>query len=338
MRTLLYACVFRSREYITLFKYLAESIAQYGEVSDTTDFIILTQPDFEEDILRVASCMKNVTTRLCEIDSVFESSRMKLKIFDHDLSEYSKILYLDTDVLVDGPLSKFFAIDLDPSKLYALEEGVVSHEFWGGETPLFDLTQIDGNTTAFSAGVLLFCNSPEIKQLFAEMNTRINLDIYEKNVPMSGCLEQPYVNYCAITTGRYNNQALKTLVKNNPLQISSGISVYHFPGGPGWYWRKLPAMETFMKMQQSARMFKPKLLGKTYEWDGANTITFCEEYLSTFFGAVRNDNSYQTLCERVVDVYFGGYHHILVFNETLTEFTSIRKADFQITTCRIKNG
>ena len=337
MRNLIYMCVFRSREYITLFQYLANSIISYGELADDTDVIVLTQSDFEEDIVRVANGISNITTRIHSVDSVFESSRSKLRIFDHDVSMYSKILYLDTDILVNGPIKPLFDIDLDPTKLYALEEGVVSHEYWGGETPLFDLTQIDGNTRAFSAGVLLFKNSPEMKELFTEMNTRINLDIYEKNIPISGCLEQPYVNYCAIMKGQYNNQALKTLVQNNPISITPGISIYHFPGGPGWYWRKLPEMESFKKIMKGYRTLKPKLIGKTFYWDEENTITFHEDYLLTFFGYARICE-YKTLSENVAEVIFGGYSHLLVFNETITEFTSIRKVDFQITSCRIKNG
>jgi len=340
MRNLIYMCVFRSREYITLFQYLAESIVSYGELTNDTDVIVLTQSDFEEDIVRVAKGLPNLTTRFYSIDSVFESSRTKLRIFDHDLSAYSKILYLDTDILVNGPLKPLFDIDLDPTKLYALEEGVVSHEYWGGEIPLFDLSQIDGNTTAFSAGILLFKNSPEMKQLFSEMNERIDLDVYEKKIPISGCLEQPFVNYCAIMKGQYNNQALKSLVQNNPTEITHGISVYHFPGGPGWYWRKLPAMEEFIELMKGYRSLKPKLLGKTFHWgdqDIPHTITFHEDYLLTFFGEPRH-GIYNTLAENVVEVIFGGYSHILVFNETLTAFTSIRKLDFQITNCRIKNG
>jgi len=340
MRNLIYMCVFRSREYITLFQYLAESIVSYGELKGDTDIIVLTQSEFEEDILRVGKGLPNITTKLYSIDSVFESSRTKLKIFDHDLSMYSKILYLDTDILVNGPLKPLFDIDLDPTKLYALEEGVVSHEFWGGETPLFDLTQIDGNTTAFSAGILLFKNSPEMKQLFSEMNARIDLDIYEKKIPISGCLEQPFVNFCAIMKGQYNNQALKSLVQNNPTEITHGISVYHFPGGPGWYWRKLPAMEAFIELMKGYRSLKPKLLGKTFHWgteETPHTITFHQDYLLTFFGQPRH-GIYNTLADNVVEVIFGGYSHLLVFNETLTAFTSIRKLDFQITNCRIKNG
>ena len=340
MRNLIYMCVFRSREYITLFQYLADSIVSCGELAEDIDVIVLTQSDFEEDVLRVAKGLPNVTTRFYSLDSVFESSRTKLRIFDHDLSVYSKILYLDTDILVNGPLKPLFDIDLDPTKLYALEEGVVSHEYWGGEIPLFDLTQIDGNTTAFSAGILLFKNSVEMKQLFSEMNARIDLDVYEKKIPISGCLEQPFVNYCAIMKGQYNNQALKPLVQNNPVGITQGISVYHFPGGPGWYWRKLPEMQSFIKLIKGYKSLKPKILGKSFHWgseDTPHTITFKEDHLLTFFGEQRHA-TYNTLAENVAEAIFGGYSHILVFNETLTSFTSIRKVDFQITNCRIKNG
>jgi hypothetical protein len=332
--------VFRSREYITLFQYLAESIVSYGDLPDNTDVIVLTQSDFESDVLVAAKGLPNVTTRIHSIDTVFECGRSKIKIFDHDVSAYLKILYLDTDILVNESLKPLFDIDLDPNKLYALEEGVVSHEFWGGETPLFDLTKIDGNTTAFCSGVLLFRNSPQMKQLFLEMNERIDLDIYVKKVPISGCIEQPYVNYCAIMNGQYNNQALKRFVKNNPITIESGISVYHFPGGPGWYWKKLPVVQSFMKAMKSSRTLKYRLLEKTFHWGDEtvkDTITFNENCLLTVFGNPRND-SYIILDENVAELFFGGYYHLAIFNETLTGFTSIRKVDFQITNCRIKNG
>jgi lipopolysaccharide biosynthesis glycosyltransferase len=243
-------CVFRSREYITLFQYLAESIVLYGELTEDIDIIVLTQSDFKDDILRVSEGLPNVTTKIHEADTLFESGRARLMIFDHDLSAYSKILYLDTDILVNEPLKPLFNIDLDPTKLYALEEGVISHKYYGGET-LFDLTQIDGNTTAFSTGILLFKNSPEMKQLFSEINSRIDLDIYEKKMPIPECLEQPYVNYCAIIKEQYNNQALKTLVQNNPIGITQGVPVYHFPGGPGFYWRKLIVMESFRDLMKA---------------------------------------------------------------------------------------
>jgi hypothetical protein len=332
--------VFRSREYITLFQYLAESIVSYGELPDNTDVIVLTQSNFEDDVLLAAKGLPNVTTRIHSIDTVFECGRSKIKIFDHDVSVYSKILYLDTDILVNESLKPLFDIDLDPNKLYALEEGVVSHEFWGGETPLFDLTKIDGNTTAFCSGVLLFRNSLQMKQLFLEMNERIDLDIYVKKVPISGCIEQPYVNYCAIMNGQYDNQALKRFVKNNPITIESGISVYHFPGGPGWYWKKLPVVQSFMKAMKSSRTLKHRLLEKTFHWGDEtvkDTITFNENCLLTVFGNPRND-SYIILDENVAELFFGGYYHLAIFNETLTGFTSIRKVDFQITNCRIKNG
>lgn len=332
--------VFRSREYITLFQYLAESIVSYGDLPDNTDVIVLTQSDFESDVLLAAKGLPNVTTRIHSIDTVFECGRSKIKIFDHDVSAYSKILYLDTDILVNESLKPLFDIDLDPNKLYALEEGVVSHEFWGGETPLFDLTKIDGNTTAFCSGVLLFRNSTQMKQLFLEMNERIDLDIYVKKVPISGCIEQPYVNYCAIMNGQYDNQALKRFVKNNPITIESGISVYHFPGGPGWYWKKLPVVQSFMKAMKSSRTLKYRLLEKTFHWGDEtvkDTITFNENCLLTVFGNPRND-SYIILDENVAELFFGGYYHLAIFNETLTGFTSIRKVDFQITNCRIKNG
>jgi hypothetical protein len=340
MRNLIYMCVFRSREYITLFQYLVDSIVSYGELSNDTDVIVLTQSDFEEDILSAAKGLPNVTTRIHSIDTVFECGRSKIRIFEHDVSAYSKILYLDTDILVNEPLKPLFDIDVDPNKLYALEEGVVSHEFWGGETPLFDLTKIDGNTTAFCSGVLLFKNSPQMKQLFSEMNAKIDLDIYVNKIPISGCIEQPYVNYCAIMNGQYDNQALKKFVKNNPITIESGISVYHFPGGPGWHWKKLPVVRSFIKSMKGSRNLKHKLVGKTFHWGDEtikDTITFHENYLLTFFENPRND-SYIILEDNVAELFFGGYYHLAVFNETLTGFTSIRKVDFQITNCRIKNG
>jgi acetyltransferase-like isoleucine patch superfamily enzyme len=97
-------------------------------------------------------------------------------------------------------------------KLYALEEGTIEVGFWGGDR-YFDFSKIDKNTTAFSSGVLYFCNSPEMKSLFTLIRTHVHDDIYVKKNKIDACFDQPLIVFNAINENKYNNQFLKPYVE-----------------------------------------------------------------------------------------------------------------------------
>ena len=94
-------------------------------------------------------------------------------------------------------------------KLYALKEGVIGHEFWGGK--LFDFSKYNKDLPGFSSGILLFKNSDSIKSLF---------DTIEEHIPKgprSTCLDQPFIVYNAISQNKYDN-TINLLVTNNNIR------------------------------------------------------------------------------------------------------------------------
>jgi predicted O-methyltransferase YrrM len=174
-------------------------------------------------------------------DNIDKSCKARLDLFHFDLSNYEKILYLDTDILVKDNVNKVFDVCTE-DLLYVLEEGRIDGEAdWYGK-PLFG-DELDNyeDKTAFTSGILLFNNCEKIKNLFQE----INKDIINRPYNF-GCHDQPYIVYNAFKYNLHNNKVLKSLVVNNDCNIHSDKVIHHYPGGPGCYQKKLPYMGTFL--------------------------------------------------------------------------------------------
>jgi lipopolysaccharide biosynthesis glycosyltransferase len=256
---LIYACVFHQKTYIEMLELLLKTLALKGNLDSNTDILIYTQADFEEDILKLGQLYKlPLKTEILDISSnlskenpkysLFESSRCRLNIFYYkDINKYSKILYLDTDILINGNINNILNLPIENDKLYAVECGKTSDDFYGSF--LFENTS--ESKPAFSASVLFFKYSPIIKTLFDTINTHITTDIYILRKQIPTCLEQPYVVYNSITQNKYNNQLLNPYVLNYDLinsihNVQDGVIVYHFAGVPGHYMYKYPKMTAFL--------------------------------------------------------------------------------------------
>jgi lipopolysaccharide biosynthesis glycosyltransferase len=255
---LIYACVFHQKTYIEMLELLLKTLALKGKIDINTDILIYTQADFEEDILKLGQLYNlPLKTEILDISSnlskenpkysLFESSRCRLNIFYYKyINKYSNILYLDTDILINGNINNIFNLPIQSDKLYAVECGNTNHEFFGSF--LFDSTE---TKSAFSASVLLFKYSPIIKELFDKINTHITTDIYILRKQIPTCLEQPYIIYNSITQEKYDNQLLNPYVLNYDLinnihTLKDGVIVYHFAGVPGHYMYKYPKMMAFL--------------------------------------------------------------------------------------------
>jgi lipopolysaccharide biosynthesis glycosyltransferase len=241
---LIYACVSHQKSYIKLLKLLINSISLKGNINkDTTDILIITSPEFYPIIQKD---LEDFGLPICyytlDLSSLMESSCCKLKIFSYNqIDKYQKILYLDTDVLVNSDINVLFNTEISSDKLYALEEGNISHEYWGSQ--FFDFTKFDKDTSAFSAGVFYFMNSVSMKNLFENVNMHITN--YVGDTPK--CLDQPFLVYNSVIQGNYDNQFMKKYLENNPTEVNNEKIVYHFPGGPGDYSDKFAKMTAFWK-------------------------------------------------------------------------------------------
>ena len=231
---------------------LLDSIYNYGLKNDQccTEILIYTSTKFM-DIIKQSPFYRKGLIHF-EINdtygSVEKACKARLDLFSlQSIHKYSKILYLDTDIIVKGDLQNIFDL-CQKDKLYVLEEGSIDSDtdFWGktlflnaGDLDLY--TNKPAFSTAFSSGILLFNNCDKIKKLFLNIRN----DILKRPFKFY-CHDQPYIVYNAFKYDIYDNQILKQFVVNNDPNIRSDKIIHHFPGDPGMHRDKLKHMFAFL--------------------------------------------------------------------------------------------
>jgi lipopolysaccharide biosynthesis glycosyltransferase len=245
-------CVLHKKSYIDLLELLIKSIYIKANINkNTTDILIITSSEFKPDIeTRLSHFDLPIQYYILNLNTLFEAGCARLNIFNYtDIDKYNNILYLDTDILINDDINTLFNFDIDANKLYALEEATIGGEYWGRE--FFDFSKYNRSESAFTSGILLFKNSKSIISLFNDIKQHINEYIYINKNSIPVCLDQPFIVYNAIIQNKYNNKLLSGYAKNNPMNVSPTMIIYHFPGGPGHYESKFDKMTVFWnKMNQ----------------------------------------------------------------------------------------
>lgn len=241
MKNLIYMCVFHNRKYIELLDLLLRSLKKFGNVNDNIDIVILTHKTFEDEIKAITNTL-NITGQIVNmnLNSIPESKWARYKIFDIniDLQKYSKVLYLDIDVIIQKDIHKVFDLNLD-NKLYARRQGDISGEYYGGD--LFKEKGIVDKRPAFCSGVLLFKPCEEMQQLF--LKTMHHIQDYEKSGrPFGGCIDQPFLNFHAISSNLHEIELLSNIVTNSPDINTTKEVICHFAGNSCSYEIKVRRM------------------------------------------------------------------------------------------------
>ena len=240
IKTIIYSCVFFNETYINLINLLLKSYKLFGNSSGDVDYLIICNPDFQKKIQAIFDNL-NISGKIWCIDvrTKFKARYSRLKIFNYpNINLYSKILYLDCDILVTNSINNILDFQLE-NKLYALQEGNTNHEYWGSQ--FFDKNP---NCSAFTSGILLFNNNTIIKDLFSQILLHIHNHI-TSNSPIPICLDQPFIVYHAVKNNLYDNQKLINIVINNPNNFNNE-TISHFPGGQGNYESKIVKMTNYM--------------------------------------------------------------------------------------------
>lgn len=256
----IFICVFNQVKYVEMLYLLLQSIYLYGlelndEMDDDTEILIYTSTEFMNIIKATfIGSRKNIRFEINDTyDNIDKACRARLDLWDLDSvneMKYKKILYLDTDIIIKGKISKIFDI-IDSNVLYVLEEGVIDSpsEWWGNK--LFGSESANYNDkSAFTSGILAFNNCTEIKNLF----DYVKADIIKRPYPENKVFDQPFIIYGAFKHNLYNNKVLNDYAINNNFNIDSNIIIHHFPGGPGVYAHKLAYMKAFLNMLKSKHM------------------------------------------------------------------------------------
>ena len=242
----IFICLFNNPNYINMLFLLLESIQLYGLLEDT-EILIYTSIQFMKVI---KLCPFPIVSKLTHFEindtykTVEKACKARLDLFNlQSVQKYSKILYLDTDIIVKGDLNPLFDL-CQKDQLYTLEEGSIdsNSDFWG-KTLFLNAKDLDlyTNKSAFTSGILLFNNCEKIKNLFS----RINQDLNKRPFKFY-CHDQPYIIYNAFKYDLYDNQILKEFAVNNDHDINSSKIIHHFPGDPGLHVHKLKYMFAFL--------------------------------------------------------------------------------------------
>ena len=237
----IFVCVFSQNKYVDMCFLLLESIFSYGNLDDNTHILMYTSTPFMNMIKR--SNLFNEKIKF-EINDTYNDTgkacKSRLDLFNlSSITNYNKILYLDTDILIKDDINKVFEV-CKKDILYVLEEGEITdhRDYWGKSLFGKEINNY-ADQTAFTSGILLFNNCETIKHLF----NKINEDIATRTHHFH---DQPFIVYNAFKYNLYNNKILKSLVVNNDYNIHSDKVIHHFPGGPGIYQHKIDNMTIFL--------------------------------------------------------------------------------------------
>ena len=228
---LIYSCVFFNKNYLKLLELLLNSFKKYNNVINV-DYLIITNPDFKNKIENIFNSL-DIPGKIFTINytEIFQACYSRLNIFDYqDIDKYSKILYLDTDILITNDISNILELKLDKNILYTLEEGFTNeYEYGGGYLFEKNNDKFINPTSAFTSGILFFNNCNEIKELFANILNHIKNNTLNF-IPAT--FDQPFIVYHAVKNNLYDNQKLINIVINNPTKFNNE-TISHFPGIKG---------------------------------------------------------------------------------------------------------
>lgn len=244
-RKCIFICVFNNPKYVNMLYLLLESIFIYGNLNDTTDILIYTSTDFMNKIKSSHLMNDKIKFEINDNYNTVElACKSRIDLFNLSIiSNYSKILYLDTDIVIKGSLTEVFDIVSDDI-LYVLEEGWVDHEsnYFGKNLFSNDELNSYSDKTSFTSGILLFNNCKRIKDLF----NSINQDMINRRYLMTVVFDQTYIIYNAFKYNCFNNKLLNKYAINNNNDIKSDKVIHHFAGGPGNSEPKIVTMTKFL--------------------------------------------------------------------------------------------
>jgi predicted O-methyltransferase YrrM len=237
----IFVCVFNEKKYVDMFFLLLESILIYGNLDNNTHILVYTSTPFMNIIKQSHLFNEKIIFEINDTyNNVDKACKARLDLFNlHSITNYNKILYLDTDILVKDNINKVFDV-CEEEIFYVLEEGEINSDddFWGKSLFGNEINNYE-DKKAFTSGIILFKNCEKIRDLF----NKIIEDIVNRYHSFH---DQPYIVYNAFKYNLYNNQILKSLVVNNDNNIYSDKVIHHFPGGPGDYQHKIDKMIIFL--------------------------------------------------------------------------------------------
>ena len=337
-KNLVYLGVFFNKEYIELLRIFLVTAKLYSSL-DCIDFLIFTSEDFAPDIQALSNLVGiPLLMKFFSFNSVHEASCSRLFIFDYEnVMAYDKVMYLDTDIIVQGDLMNIFNEPIE-DKIYGMKEGTIEHEIHGGWW--FDFTTIDKNTVAMNGGILLFKPTESTRGIFNDINAHVK-DIKDTGKPMPQCADQPFVNYHFIKANKYDNKMLEKhgliycIDPPPPPSAPTAVVLCHFVWPIGNAKHKMGRMKphvthilkNFREISGKRTFFETNLVGQSFRWGTTNGGIRFEpngKLVSTW-----SSGTYKWLGEFSLLASWSGFDHFLRFNPDFSEYQSVRLGDLE---------
>ncbi len=334
-KNLIYLGVFFNRDYIELLRIFLVTAKLYSNL-DSIDFLVITSSDFVPTINTLSSVIGiPLKTMTLDVSRLAGGAFARLYIFEYEnIMAYDKILYLDTDIVVQGDLMNIFNETIE-DKIYALKEGTIEHEIHGGWW--FDFSTIDKNTIGLNSGILLFKPSETMKAIFTETLNHVD-NLKDKNMPQ--CADQPFINYHFIKSNKYDIQAIDKhcliycIDPPPPPSEPTPVVLCHFVWPIGDAKHKMARMKphvthilkNFKEISGKQSFFQTSLSGTSFRWGANGGIRFEEngKLVTTWV-----EGTYKWLGENSLMASWAGYNHFLRFNPDFSEYQSVRLGDLE---------
>jgi len=189
---LVYYTIGFNPKYLELLYMSIESL----RTKNAVDVLIICDESLVSQCTKKLECFKNIFIEPCkDSTSAMDVSMKRLFIFQYDISKYSKIMYIDSDILVDLQLDPIFENITDYRKLYAFaEHKEMVYHTWG-HFSLLNYTNEDyeffykNKIYVFNCGLFVFQKTQTMNQHFSNV-----VDMISKHKGDYICLEQPFMN------------------------------------------------------------------------------------------------------------------------------------------------
>lgn len=343
MKTLIYFCVFHNKGYLELLQILLASLTLFSDLN-TIDILILTSSNFKEDIDRLSNTLGiRFSIFTFKFTKLHEALCSRLYIFDYPhIMDYEKILYLDTDIIIQGNIQDLFIHNID-TRIHAFREGNIGHPYWGGEFFDFSKLNLAPEASGFNSGVLLFRPTHIVKTIFSEIVTHIS-EIVSSGKPLPDCPDQSLLNYYFIKNDMYNVNLMDSLVKiyskgDDVNTIINGNCICHFTWPIGNTENKKQRMISYFtnflnKITTQKTMNLEQLIGKQFHWSTHGLIRMENHGLLV---TTWMNGSYQWIDSYSAILSWAGFTHIVRFNTLYSEFLSIRLNDLELIRGNLKH-
>lgn len=328
---LIYSCIFGDKSYLKIFELLLKSLALFGNINKNITYLVYCSFEFKNKIEELFNIFDISHFIECvEIEEIFDMAAYRLNIFNFkNINLFSKILYLDTDVLIIKDINEIFNMNIE-NKLYVKKEWTTKYKEHG--SILFK--ENNPNVDSFCSGVMFFNNCNEIKYLFSEIIKHIDKDKKENNLKIIPTgLEQPYIVYNSINNNLYNNESdINNYVNNysntNVLIYQKNV-IIHVNGNTGWGSYKQNVMkylyENFLLHDNYKKLFKftydnNNLINLHFKWKDS-TIIFDDEKTCTIENKKYN---YEFYSENLIKLYIDNETYLIKFYDDYNKFICIQ--------------